>query len=176
MQENGKLFSFLVVICCVFLLLGFPSQKALAQRSENYYCVDTVTNSIKIGQFAGNRNLAFGVKNIAEEALSEKDFELSSKEDATYHITIELIFFDLEQSKTNFGVFHKDANTTVIRMRGKLIIDGTVIKTAIAEEKSSEIATSTFVVSEGGVFNQQSASNALKKTCISLINQLTKDN
>jgi hypothetical protein len=175
MQENGKLFSFLVVIFCAFLL-GFPNQKALAQGSENYYCVDTVINSIKIGQFAGNRNLAFGVKNVAEEVLSEKDFEIASKEDATYHLVIELIYFDLEQSKTNFGVFHKDANTTVIRMRGKLIIDGTVVKTAIAEEKSSEIATSTFAVSEGGGFNQQSASNAVKKTCISLINQLTKEN
>ena len=174
MQENGKLFSILVVSLFVCFLLGIPSQKALAQKSENYYCVDTVMNSIRIGQLAGNRNLAFGVKNVAEEALSEKDLELSSKDEATYHLSIEIIFFDVEQAKTNFGVFHKDAYITVIRMRGKLIVDGTVIKTAVAEEKSSEIATSSFVVSEGGVFNQQAASNALKKTCISLINQLTK--
>jgi hypothetical protein len=175
MQENGKLFSFLVVIFISFLLLGMPHAKGLAQKSENYYCVDTVINSVKIGQFAGNRNLAFGVKNIAEEALSEKDFELASKDDATYHLAIEIIFFDVEQAKSSIGVFHKDANITVIRMKGKLIIDGKVIKTAFAEEKSSEIATSSFVVSEGGGFNQQAASNALKKTCISLINQLTKE-
>lgn len=177
MQENGKLFLFLGLFLCVFTALSLKSQtNATDQNPEKYY-IDTVINNVKIGQLTGNRNLAFGVRNIAEEALMDKDLEMASKkENASHHIWIEILYFDIEQVKTNVSIFHKDESRTVITMRGKLFVDGKTIKTAVAEETSSEIAVSSFIVSEGGGFNQQAASIALKKTCASLIEKLTTKN
>jgi hypothetical protein len=170
MQENGKLFSFLAVTCLFFMSLTLRTDNV--RRGMDTYCVERVENSVQLGPLAGNRNLAFGVRNIAEEVLQEKGFELTEQSNATHRIVIEIVYFDIEQVKSNIGVFHKDKNNTLIRMRGKLIVNGKLTKTVIAEEKSSEIAVSSFVVSEDGGFNQQAASNALKKTCISLIEKL----
>jgi len=176
MQENGKLFSFLGLFLIIFMALALKSDNVVTIQNPEKYYIDTVINNVKLGQLTGNRNLAFGVRNITEEALMDKDFEMASKkEDATHHIWIEILYFDIEQVKTNMSIFHKDANNTVIRMRGKLIVDGKTIKTAVAEEISSEIAVSSFIVSEGGGFNQQAASIALKKTSISLIEKLTSN-
>lgn len=176
MQENGKLFSFLIIFYIILSAFS-PEQHSVVKnvsQNEKYY-IDTVINSVQLGKLAGNKNLAFGVKNIAEEVLSDKDFELTTVSgDASHHISIEIIFFDLEQAKSNIGFYHKDASITIIRMRGKLTINGKLMKTVIAEEKSSEIMVSSFVVSEDGGFNQQTASSALKKTCISLVEKLTK--
>jgi len=57
-------------------------------------------------------------------------------------------------------------------MRGKLIKDGKVKKTIIAEESAQEVSMSTLLIDEGGKFNQASLSSALKKTCNTLINKL----
>jgi hypothetical protein len=171
MQENGKLFSFLVIMCLFLMSLTLKTDNVNRSYVDTY-CVGRVENSVQIGALAGNRNLAFGVKNIAEEVLQDKGFELTDQTDATHHVVIEILYFDIEQVKSNVGVFHKDKNNTLIRMRGKLIVKGKTIKTAIAEGVSSEISTSSFIVDEGGGFNQQAASNALKKTCISLIEKL----
>jgi hypothetical protein len=173
MQENGKLFSFLIIFCIVLSAFTLKSDRiAKGIEQEEKYSIDTVINSVQIGKLAGNKNLAFGVKNIAEEVLLDKDLELTNSNNASHRISIEIIFFDLEQAKSNIGFYHKDAAITVIRMRGKLTINGKLVKTVIAEEKSSEIAVSSFVVSEDGGFNQQTTSNAIKKTCISLIEKI----
>jgi hypothetical protein len=37
--------------------------------ADDHIWVESVTNEVKIGKLAGNRNLAFGVKNILEEFL-----------------------------------------------------------------------------------------------------------
>jgi hypothetical protein len=173
MQENGKLFSFLAIACLFLMSLTLKSDNARHRSYAESYCVDRVENSVQIGPLAGNRNLAFGVKNIAEEVLQDKGFELAEQTDATHHVVIEIVYFDIEQVKSNIGVFHKDKNNTLIRMKGKLVVNGKTVRTAVAEEVSSEISTSTFIVDEGGGFNQQAASNALKKTCISLVEKLT---
>jgi len=136
--------------------------------------VDPVINSIKIGSLAGNRNLAFGVKNIVQELISDKDgyFLVEDKSKAEYTILVELIFFDIVNSNTGFAVIHKDKSTTVIRMKGILLKDGKKIKQEFSEGKSSEISTSTIIIDEGGKFNQESASSAIKKTVTSLIEKL----
>ena len=46
------------------------------------------------------------------------------------------------------------------------------IKTEFAEGKSTEISTSTIIIDEGGKFNQESASSAIKKTTINLLDKL----
>ena len=44
---------------------------------QNVIKVGEVTNEIRMGKFAGNRNLSIGVKNILEEILLDLDYDLS---------------------------------------------------------------------------------------------------
>ena len=117
----------------------------------------------------GNRNLAFGVKNILEEALQEKGKDLS--QDAPYKLKVDIVYLDVLSTKSNISVFHKGEEEVVIRLKGTLYKDGKKDKEVIVEESSSEISMSTLIVDEGGTFNQTSLSNALKKGSIKLINK-----
>ena len=55
--------------------------------------VSSVENKIVMGQMAGNRNLAFGVKNIMEEFLQEKDYVINPY--AAKKIEIEIVYLDV---------------------------------------------------------------------------------
>jgi hypothetical protein len=57
-----------------------------------------------------------------------------------------------------------------------LKVDGKKIKEVIVEEESSEISMSTLIVDNGGNFNQQSLSNALKKASDNLVTKLFETN
>ena len=137
---------------------------------DEYIWVEGVTNQVKIGKLAGNRNLAFGVKNVLEEALQEKGKDLSM--DATNRLKVDIIYLDVLTTKKNISVFHNNEEEVVIRLRGTLYKDGKKDKEVIVEESSSEISMSTLIIDEGGGFNQTSLSNALKKGSIKLINKL----
>jgi hypothetical protein len=132
--------------------------------------VESVFNKIQIGNLAGNRNLEFGVKNVVEEFLQEKDFELNPE--SSDKVTIDIVYLDVLKTKSNLSVFHKDAESVVIRLKGILKHDGKKIKEVIVEEESSEISMSTLAIDNGGNFNQQSLSNALKKSSNKLVNKL----
>ena len=132
--------------------------------------VESVTNKIQIGNLAGNRNLEFGVKNVVEEFLQEKDFELNPE--SRDKVNIDIIYLDVLKTKSNLSVFHKDAESVVIRLKGILKHDGKKIKEVVVEEESSEISMSTLAVDNGGNFNQQSLSNALKKSSNKLVTKL----
>jgi hypothetical protein len=136
--------------------------------------VDTVINNIKMGPFVENKNLAFGVKNITEEIINEHDkfYLVDNKLNSEYKIKIELIFFDIVKVNSGVSVFHQDKTTTVIRMKGTLYKGDKKIKQEFSEGKSTEISTSTIIIDEGGKFNQQSASSAIKKTTPTLLNKL----
>jgi hypothetical protein len=122
----------------------------------------------------GNRNLTFGFKNVLLEYLQDKDFELvDSCNLANNRLQIELIFFDVLNTKTGFSVIHKENDETVLRVRAKLLNEsGKKIKETVVTEKSSEISMSTLIISEGGKINQQSVSNVIKKSCETLIKNL----
>ena len=79
-----------------FLLLGLNNLNAQS------LVVDTVINNIKMGPFTENKNLAFGVKNIAEEIINEQDkfYLVGDKTTSEYKIKIELIFFDIIKTKS----------------------------------------------------------------------------
>lgn len=139
-------------------------------NAEENVWVESVTNEVKIGKLAGNRNLAFGVKNTLEEFLQEKDYELSPS--APYKLQVQIIYLDVLTTKKNISVFHKNEEEVVIRMKGILFKDGKKEKEVIVEESSSEISMSTLIVDEGGQFNQTSLSNALKKSADKLITKL----
>jgi hypothetical protein len=144
-----------------------------AQTNPKIY-VDTVINNIQIGSLSGNKNLAFGVKNMVQEIINEQDtfILVGSKNMSDYSIRIELIFFDIVNTNSGFSIFHEDKSTTVIRMKGILYKGNKKIKQEFSEGKSTEISTSTIIIDEGGKFNQESASSAIKKTIITLINNL----
>lgn len=139
-------------------------------QSENYIWVDGVENKVKIGKLAGNRNLAFGVKNVLEEVLQEKGLELNP--DATQRLKVEIIYLDVLTTKSNVSVFHRGEEEVVIRLKGTLYKDGKKDKEVIVEEGSAEISMSTLIIDEGGKFNQTSLSNALKKGSVKLITKL----
>ena len=132
--------------------------------------VEGVTNQVKIGKLAGNRNLEFGVKNILEEYIQETGYALT--ENASKKIKVEIIYLDVLTTKKNISVFHSNEEEVVIRLRGMLYKDGKKVKDVIVEESSSEVSMSTLIVDGGGKFNQTSLSNALKKGSGKLITKL----
>ena len=138
--------------------------------AEDHVWVDAVENQVKIGKLAGNRNLAFGVKNILEEYIQEKGYDLS--QDAKYHLKVNIVYLDVLTTKTNISVFHKGEEEVVVRLQGILYKEGKKEKEVVVEESSSEISMSTLIVDEGGNFNQTSLSNALKKASDKLITKL----
>ena len=133
--------------------------------------IGTVSNKVRIGALTGNKNLAFGIKNIAEEAILDKGYDLNNSSSA-FKLDLEIIYFDIQQTSTGVSVFHKTENETIIRIKGTLYTNSKKPKEYIAIGKSSEISTSTMVIDEGGGFNQASARSALKKTIINLIENL----
>ena len=139
-------------------------------EAEDHVWVDAVENKVKIGKLAGNRNLAFGVKNILEEYIQEKGYDLS--QDAKYHLKVNIVYLDVLTTKTNISVFHKGEEEVVVRLQGILYKEGKKEKEVVVEESSSEISMSTLIVDEGGKFNQTSLSNALKKASDKLIKKL----
>lgn len=135
--------------------------------------VNTVLNSVKIGPMTGNKNLAFGVKNIIEEVAQDKGYNLANKEDAQFVINTNIVYMDQKQTNTNVSIFHKDENAVIIRMEGVLLDNkGKIIKRQTVTDESSEISTSTLLVSESGQFNSTVMRNAVKKTCVALISKL----
>jgi hypothetical protein len=148
----------------------YNGEEPLYYMEENEVWVDGVTNQVKIGKLAGNRNLEFGVRNILEEYIQEAGYALS--DNAGKKIKVEIVYLDVLTTKTNISVFHRDNAEVVIRLKGILYKDGKKVKEVMVEESSSEISMSTLIVDGGGKFNQTSLSNALKKGCEQIITKL----
>lgn len=154
------LFLFLLIIP----YLGFSQTKVF---------VNTVKNSVKMGPMTGNQNLSFGIKNVIQEVLQDKGYTLVSKEEADLFVEVDIVYMDKQITSTNVSIFHKDENTVVIRMLGKVLNkDGKVVKKELVTDESSEISTSTLLISENGEFNSTVMRNALKKTCVQVVNKL----
>ena len=79
---------------------------------------------------------------------------------------------DVYKKEANLSIFHGATESVIVRLRGTLYHKGKVISKAIVEEKADEVSMSTLLVDEGGNFNQQNLSSAIKKACNSLINKL----
>jgi hypothetical protein len=134
--------------------------------------VSDVTNEIRLGKFAGNRNMSVGVKNIIEEILLDLDYDLSPL--SKQHIKIRLIFFDVKNIGSNVAVFHKNVSLTQIIAQGELYEDDKLLKKSVQKGESKEISQSTLLIAEDGTFNQQTASIALKKVCELIVKDLTQ--
>jgi hypothetical protein len=132
--------------------------------------ISSVSNKVVVGSLAGNRNLEFGLKNILEEVVQEKDYELDTA--ASLKITAEIIYLDVLKTQSSFSVLHNNKESVVIRLRGYLYKDGKLEKKITVEESADEVSMSALLVDEGGKFNQQNLSSALKKASVSLVNKL----
>jgi hypothetical protein len=132
--------------------------------------ISAVTNKVVVGSLAGNRNLEFGVKNVLEEVLQEKEYELDKT--ANLKLSVEIIYLDVLKTQSSFSVLHNNKESVVIRLRGLLYKEGKLEKKIIVEESADEISMSALLVDEGGKFNQQNLSSALKKASVSLVNKL----
>jgi hypothetical protein len=141
--------------------------------SASIYAQDinvSVTNSIKLGDLAGNRKIEFGVANIISEIVQDKGYSLNPS--SKNIIFAELIYMDVLKTQSNLSIFHKDNTDIVIRIKGYVEKDGKKSKAVLAEGSASEVSTSTLLVGTDGKFNQSSLSSAIKKTCINLLDKL----
>ena len=132
--------------------------------------IGNVTNKVKIGALAGNRKLEFGVKNVIEEVLQDKGYDIDHAADQ--RLDIDIVYLDVLKTQSSFSVLHSNKESVIIRLYGTVIKDGKVIKKALVEESADETSMSTLLIDEGGKFNQQNLSTALKKACNSLVNKL----
>ena len=152
------------------LFFIFIASLPLSSYAQSQIRVANVSNEIRIGDLAGNRNLVFGVRNIVEELLQDLDYELTHSADL--RLDIRLIYFDIRLVGKNIGVYNKKEAITEIVAIGELYDKDKLIKKTTKKGESKEISTSTLVIASDGTFNQQTASIALKKLCESIVKEL----
>jgi len=158
-----KLFKVVIGIV-MFLSIGVTS--TFSQEIK----IGKVTNEIRLGPFAGNSNLAMGVRNILEELLIDLDYDLW--EGADTQINIRLVFFDIKNIGRSIGIYHNKVSATQIIAIGELQKGKKIKKRVTKKGVSKEISSSTLVVASDGSFNQQTASNALKKVLVKIVEDL----
>jgi len=132
--------------------------------------IEGVENKILLGPLANNRDLAFGVKNILEETIQDKGFDLD--EASSCSIKVEILYFDVLKNNIQLGGFSKNMSITIVIAKAYLIENGKVIKTTEAKGEAKDISTATLIIDQGGKFSQAGVSTALKKVCEQLINKL----
>lgn len=125
----------------------------------------TVSNKIVFGDLVGNRDLAFGVKNILDELVQDAGYDLNDNSESI--LTVDLLYFDVIRKSTTVGFATKTNNQVEIIAEAKFNNKKVKVKST-----ADNIITSTIVLNNGGTFNQQSVSVALKKLCEQLINKL----
>lgn len=124
-----------------------------------------VKNKIVYGNLSGNRDLSFGVKNILDELVQDKGYDLSESSESI--LMVDLLYFDVIRKSTNAAIFSKTNNQVEIIAEATYNGKKTRVKAT-----ADNIITSTIVLNNSGAFNQQSVSVALKKVCEQIIKKL----
>ena len=150
----------------LFLLSFLLSFSITAQEIK----IGTISNQIVLGDFAGNRDLAFGVKNVLEEVTQDLGFDLNPN--SSLEITVDLLFFDVKKNNVQLAVYSKNTDIYTIIARASLYKNGKKKKQVTAKGQAKSISTATLVVDEGGKFSQTNVSTAIKKLCEQLITKL----
>jgi len=135
--------------------------------------IGAITNKVQIGNLAGNRKLEFGVKNILEEVFQEREIFLDPT--SKNMLKVDIIYLDVLKTQSSLSIIHKNKESVVIRLQGFYYKDGKLEKKFLVEESADEISMSTLLVDEGGKFNNQNLSSALKKACNSLVTKIIED-
>lgn len=145
------------------LLFGFS---VVAQEVK----LGDVKNEIILGDLAGNRDLAFGVKNVLEEVIQDAGYDLNPN--SPLEITVDLLFFDVKKNNVQLAVYSKNTEVYSIIARATLLKNGKKKKQVTAKGQAKSISTATLVVDQGGKFSQANVSTAIKKLCEQLITKL----
>ncbi len=153
-----------------FLLLSFLLIFNSTLYAQNAVKVEDVENKILMGPHAGSRDLSFGVKNILEEVIQDKGFDLAPN--ATITLQVELLYFDVKKVTTQIAVYGKTSDITEIIAKGTLYENGKKKKSVIIKEQAKTLVTSVVILDKGGKISDSDISAALKKTCEGIINQL----
>lgn len=160
------------ILLVLTLMLLLSSSNYNPHEQDNFISIGKVTNEIRVGPFAGNPSMAYGVRNILEELLLDLDYDLM--DNAETKINVRLVFFDVKNIGKSIGIYHNKVSLTQIIAIGELEKNGKVKKRTTQKGQSKEISTSTLVVASDGQFNQQTASNSLKKVLEAIIKDLLK--
>ena len=150
----------------LFLLSFLFGFSVVAQEIK----IGDVTNKIQLGDLAGNRDLAFGVRNVLEEVIQDKGFDLNPN--SSLEITVDLLYFDVKKNNVQLAVYSKNTDIYTIIARASLIKEGKKKKQVTAKGQAKSISSATLVVDEGGKFSQANVSTAIKKLCEQLITKL----
>lgn len=142
----------------------------LQTSAQDFYTIADVKNEIVLGPLAGNRNITFGVKNILEEVIQDKGFDLGPN--SLYQIQVSLLYFDVKKTNMQFAIVSKNSDVTEIIAQAELLIEGKRKKKVIARGTAKSISTATLIIDKGGKFSQADVSTALKKVCVELIKKL----
>lgn len=153
-----------------FLLISFLLTFNSTLYAQNAVKVGDVENKILMGPHAGSRDLSFGVKNILEEVIQDKGFDLAPN--ATITLQVELLYFDVKKVTTQIAVYGKTSDITEIIAKGTLYENGKKKKSVIIKEQAKTLVTSVVILDKGGKISDSDISAALKKTCEGIINQL----
>lgn len=132
--------------------------------------IGNVTNQIILGDFAGNRDLAFGVKNVLEEVVQDAGYDLNPN--SSSEITVDILFFDVKKNNIQLAVYSKNTDIYTIIARASLRKNGKKKKQVTAKGQAKSISTATLVIDQGGKFSQANVSTAIKKLCEDLITKL----
>lgn len=138
--------------------------------AQSEIAIGDVTNKIVLGPFAGNRDLAFGVKNIVEEVIQDQGHYLNPKSNLT--IDIELLYFDVKKTSMQVAVYNKTTDLTEIIAQAYLKEGGKVKKKVTAKGTAKSTSVATLIIDKGGKFSQTDVSTSLKKVCEELIIKL----
>ena len=132
--------------------------------------IGNVENKIQLGDLVGNRDLAFGVKNVLEEVV--QDYGLDLNPNSNLEITVDILFFDVQKNNVQLAAFAKNIDVYQIVARGIYTAEGKKPKKAVAKGTAKSISTATLIIDQGGKFSQANVSSAIKKLCEDLIKKL----
>ena len=150
----------------LFLLSFLFGFSVVAQEVK----IGNVTNQIQLGDFAGNRDLAFGVQFVLEEVVQDAGYDLNPNSELS--IDVDLLFFDIQKNNIQLAVYSKNTDIYTIIARATLYKNGKKKKIATAKGQAKSISTATLIIDEGGKFSQANVSTAIKKLCEQLIEKL----
>ena len=139
-------------------ILIFPT----ITNAQDFWIGDIENKTIS-GPAVGNRDLTFGVRNILEELIQERGYDLNPE--SITKLSIEILYFDVQKTNVQMGAFGKNLDVTEIIFRATLVKDGKQLKPIVAKGQAKSISTSTLIIDQGGKFSQANVSTALKKVC-----------
>jgi uncharacterized lipoprotein YajG len=145
----------------ILLFIGVFLMPVLSYSQD--FWIGDIENKTISGPAVGNRDLTFGVRNILEELLQDKGYDINPE--STTKLSIEILYFDVQKTNVQLGTFGKNLDITEIIFRATLTKDGKQLKPIVAKGQAKSISTSTLIIDQGGKFSQANVSTALKKVC-----------